>query len=104
MIGNKSASVVAFTFVLIACTVASQRMASARFAEEPRAGTFEVYADKSGEHRWRLVALNGKTVATSGEGYKEKRDCLAGIDAVRRIAPNADVKELAESPSHGDGR
>jgi hypothetical protein len=35
-----------------------------------------LYLDKAHEWRWRLVAVNGKTVAESGEGYSELRDCL----------------------------
>jgi Domain of unknown function (DUF1508) len=30
----------------------------------------------NGEHRWRVVAGNGRIVAVSGEGYKNKSDCL----------------------------
>ena len=65
-------------------------------AEEPAAkaaGTFEVYKDKAGEHRWRLKAANGQVIATSGDGYKERRDCLAGIESVRRNAPAAKVAD-----------
>ena len=56
-------------------------------------GTFEVYADKSGEFRWRLLATNGKSIATSGEGYTEKRGCLRGIEIVRELAPGAKVDD-----------
>jgi len=50
---------------------------------------FEVYQDKKGEWRWRLKASNSKIIADSGEGYKEKSDCLHGIDLVKKEAPNA---------------
>lgn len=43
---------------------------------------FYIYADRSGEHRWTLVASNGKTIADSGEGYKTEADCLHGIGLV----------------------
>ena len=33
------------------------------------AETFIVYKDKKGQHRWRLLAANGKIIADSGEGY-----------------------------------
>jgi uncharacterized protein YegP (UPF0339 family) len=52
---------------------------------------FEVYQDHKGEWRWRLRASNGKTIADSGEGYKEKSDCLHGIDLVKKEAPNAKI-------------
>lgn len=34
--------------------------------------TVEVYEDKLGEWRWRSVARNGETIATSGEGYRDR--------------------------------
>ena len=30
---------------------------------------YEVYADTVGNHRWRLIATNGRKVATSGESF-----------------------------------
>jgi len=54
---------------------------------------FTVYKDKRGEWRWNLAADNGRKIADSGEGYKEKDDCLDGIKAVKRDAPLADVAE-----------
>ena len=40
---------------------------------------FEVYNDKSGEFRWRLVHTNGQIIANSGEGYKAKANAIGGI-------------------------
>lgn len=51
---------------------------------------FEVYADKSGEFRFRLKAKNGEIIATS-EGYKSKPSCLNGIASVKKNAPEAAV-------------
>lgn len=31
--------------------------------------TLTIYTDTAGEHRWRLVAANGRIVADSAEGY-----------------------------------
>lgn len=45
---------------------------------------FETYLDKRHEWRWRLKASNGKIIADSGEGYKQRSDCLHGIDLVRQ--------------------
>lgn len=47
----------------------------------------EVYQDKGGEWRWRLVAANGRTVATSGEGYTRKADALRAARAFLRGIP-----------------
>jgi uncharacterized protein YegP (UPF0339 family) len=41
------------------------------------------YKDKAGEWRWYLRAVNGKRLADSGEGYKNKKDCLDAIDLVK---------------------
>jgi uncharacterized protein len=60
------------------------------------AATFEVYKDKGGEFRWRLRTQNTKVIASSGEGYAEKRACMAAIDSVKRDAPKAAVKEVED--------
>ncbi len=39
------------------------------------------YQDAAGEWRWRRLADNGNIIATSGEGYKNKRDCLEMAEA-----------------------
>ena len=66
----------------------------ARAAEEAKSSaTFEVYKDKAGEYRWRLKAGNGQNIASSGEGYTDKRGCLAGIESVKRNAPTAKIEE-----------
>lgn len=58
-----------------------------------RAARYEVYKGETGDYRWRLKAANGETVA-SGEGYKRKAGALRGIDAHRRAAATATVREL----------
>ena len=45
--------------------------------------TFRVYEDSAGEWRWRLVAGNDRIIADSGEGYRDKRDCLHAIELVK---------------------
>jgi len=54
---------------------------------------FELYRDNAGEFRWRFVLNNGRIIATSSEGYHEKRDCQHGIDLVKREASPAQVEE-----------
>jgi uncharacterized protein YegP (UPF0339 family) len=58
------------------------------------AAKFEIYKDKSGEFRWRLVASNGQAIATSGEGYKSKESAKGGIESVKKNAPGAAVTEV----------
>lgn len=45
---------------------------------------YKVYKDNKGEWRWRLLATNNRVLADSGEGYKNKQDCLQGIELVKR--------------------
>jgi uncharacterized protein YegP (UPF0339 family) len=54
---------------------------------------FNLYKDKAGEWRWRLIASNGKTVADSGEGYTTKANAQAGIASVKEGAATAAVRE-----------
>lgn len=44
---------------------------------------YEVYKDANGEWRWRLRAANNQVIATSGEGYANRADCLTAIDLVK---------------------
>ena len=44
---------------------------------------FQVYEDAAGEWRWRLVAGNERIIAASGEGYRDRHDCLHGIELVK---------------------
>jgi len=55
----------------------------------------QVHKDKTGECRWRLRADNTEPIATSGEGYKDKSSCLAGVELVKKLAPEATVEDKA---------
>jgi len=57
------------------------------------AAKFELYKDARAEFRWNLVASNGQTIATGGEGYKSKESTKAGIESVKKNAPKAPVEE-----------
>ena len=52
---------------------------------------FQVYRDNAGEWRWRLRAANHEPIA-SGEGYRNKSDCLHAVNLVKQSA-NAPVRE-----------
>ena len=41
--------------------------------------------------RWRIVATNGRTLASS-EAYTNRGDCLDAIDIVRNNAPTAPTR------------
>jgi uncharacterized protein len=55
--------------------------------------TYHVKKDAKGEWRWNLTAPNGKKIANSGEGYKDKKDCLHAIDLVKKSAGGKVVEE-----------
>ena len=52
---------------------------------------FEIYIDKAGLYRYRLLATNGESIAMSEEGYKSKGGCLNGIKSVSVNAPDAEI-------------
>jgi len=56
------------------------------------AGKWELYADKSGEFRFRLKAGNGEVIALSSEGYKSKSSAMNGIESIRKNAGSAVVE------------
>ena len=56
-------------------------------------GTFELYEDRAGEYRWRLVHPNGNIIADSGEGYSSARKARQGLASVREHAGHADVED-----------
>lgn len=56
--------------------------------------SFELYQGSDKQYRWRLKSANGQVIATGGEGYVSKAGAQNGIDAVKRDAPSADVKDL----------
>ena len=53
---------------------------------------FVLYRDPAGDWRWRLRALNGRMVADSGEGYRNRLDCRHAIALVQG-AGEAEVVE-----------
>ena len=54
---------------------------------------FEIYFDKAGLYRYRLIASNGESIAMSEEGYKSKNGVLNGIKSVSVNAVGAEIEE-----------
>ncbi|MFQ6074570.1 MAG: YegP family protein [Candidatus Bathyarchaeia archaeon] len=55
---------------------------------------FHVYKDRRGEWRWRFVSINRSDIlGDSGEGYKNKQDCLYAINALKQQVPTAPTYE-----------
>ena len=53
----------------------------------------ERYITKKGQHRFRVIASNGKIVAVS-EGYNSKKGCMNGIYAVQRAMLELRIVEV----------
>ena len=53
---------------------------------------FEIYKDRKGQFRWRLLANNNQVIAT-GEGYTSKAACKNGIKSVKQNAPKAEIDD-----------
>ena len=51
--------------------------------KEHDGAAYLVFKDSSGEWRWHLRASNDRIIADSGEGYRNKQDCLHGIELVK---------------------
>lgn len=60
-----------------------------KYVELPRP-KYQVYKDKAGEFRFRLIATNGRIIAT-GESYKALSGCLNGIKSIGANAPDAKI-------------
>ena len=52
---------------------------------------FEIYFDKAGLYRYRLIASNGESIAMSEEGYKSKNGVLNGIKSVSVNAVDPEI-------------
>jgi uncharacterized protein YegP (UPF0339 family) len=82
---------------VLAAPSAAPLLVQAPTRQEPKVSgrglKFETYTDAKGEYRWRLKSSNGQVIATSGQGYKDKRDCENAIDVIKRGAQGAKVEE-----------
>jgi len=52
----------------------------------------EYYEDNKKQSRWRMIASNGQTVASSATGYATKDECMKAFDLIKREAKNAKVE------------
>jgi uncharacterized protein YegP (UPF0339 family) len=62
--------------------------------------TFEIYEDRAGKWRWRLVHDNGNIIADSGEGYASRQKCEQGLESVKQNSPDANVEKV-DNPTGG---
>ena len=59
--------------------------------EKTKCPKFQVYVDRAGEFRFRLLAKNGQNIC-HGEGYTKLSSCLNGIESVRKNAVDAKIE------------
>ena len=52
---------------------------------------FEIYFDKAGLYRYRLIASNGEHIAMPEEGYKSKSGVMNSLKSVATNAVNAEI-------------
>jgi len=74
-------------------TMAKPRKPKPKPADMLPALTFTLYCDTSGEWRWKLQAGNNRTIAGSGESYRNKGDCLDAIGLIQQRAAAARIQE-----------
>ena len=61
-----------------------------------RVAYYEVFRDKEGQHRWRLVADNHEIVAAS-EPYPTRAHALRGASDAAKVSRDADVEVRDEA-------
>ncbi|HUR53939.1 MAG TPA: DUF1508 domain-containing protein [Gemmataceae bacterium] len=59
-------------------------------------GSVEVYKDKAGEYRFKIVGEEGKALAMTTKGYEKKEDAIKALDMVKAILNTAKVTELKD--------
>jgi uncharacterized protein YegP (UPF0339 family) len=56
---------------------------------------FQVFVDTHGGYQWRLMELNGETIAVSPEGYTTRSGAVDAIERVKKTAPDAPTRDLS---------
>jgi uncharacterized protein YegP (UPF0339 family) len=57
-------------------------------------GNYEIFKDKAGKFRFRLVASNGEIIAASEEGFESKQACENTIELVRTCILEAKILDF----------
>ena len=89
-----------------ACSRVREHVAAADYLRVDPAA-FEVYADRAGEWRWRLIHENGNVLADSGQGYSSRSKARQGLESVRSNVGEAALEDLdaeaGDDAGSGDG-
>lgn len=69
-----------------------------RKCKDERMAKFDVFKDLRGKWRWRLIASNGKKIATSGESFDSRSNAIRAARNVKRLAPDATIPLMLRLP------
>jgi uncharacterized protein len=62
---------------------------------------FELYKDISKCWRWRLRDDSNHVIATSGDGYRRKSDCVAVLNSIKVNAHHIEIIQMASDNPTG---
>ena len=57
-------------------------------------GNYEIFKDKAGKFRFRLVASNGQTIAACEEGFESRQMCENTIELLRTSVLEAKILDF----------
>jgi uncharacterized protein YegP (UPF0339 family) len=60
-------------------------------ATQQRKCKFEIYKDRAGQFRWRLISGNGQIIATPGESFTTRESTVNNIRAVCACCTHGDI-------------
>ena len=60
--------------------------------------TLQLYKDKGGDFRWRMISAEKKVVATSGIDYTDKQACMTDLEYVRKHIAAAKLTDVSDTP------
>jgi uncharacterized protein YegP (UPF0339 family) len=66
-------------------------LTSERSERGPKSSKFVIYADSNGHYRWKLVASNGQTTASSGESFASKANARQAAEGVKETSQTAEI-------------
>lgn len=52
---------------------------------------FEIFIGRDYQYYFRFVAANGQVIATSGDGYTTKANCIYALNLMKQYAKTAPV-------------
>lgn len=61
--------------------------------------SYRLYKDDAGEWRWTYHAVNGRAIADSGEGYRDKDDALHGIGIMQGATDHGVYHDYEGAPA-----